>query len=70
MQRLMRPGGLAVVVEFGHMDRPIGPSNDHILTHDQLRALLAGLGLDEVSVHEPGTLLQYHIAVVAQKPEV
>jgi ubiquinone/menaquinone biosynthesis C-methylase UbiE len=69
MVRLLRPGGLMVVAEFGHMDRTIGPPKEHVLPHDELRALLTGLGLAEISVHEPGTLLQHHIAVVAQKPD-
>jgi SAM-dependent methyltransferase len=68
MLRLLRPGGLLVVAEFGHMDRPIGPPKDHVLPHDELRALLTGLGLEELSVHEPGTLFEHHIAVVSRKP--
>jgi ubiquinone/menaquinone biosynthesis C-methylase UbiE len=68
MVRLLRPGGTALFVEFGHMDRPIGPPKDHVLSHDRLRALIAGLGLSELAVHEPGTLLQYHIVVLARKP--
>jgi ubiquinone/menaquinone biosynthesis C-methylase UbiE len=68
MVRLLRPGGTALIVEFGHMDRPVGPPKDHVLPHDELRALIAGLSLTELAVHEPGTLLQYHIVVVARKP--
>jgi ubiquinone/menaquinone biosynthesis C-methylase UbiE len=68
MVRLLRPGGLMLVVEFGHIDRPIGPAKDHVLPHDDLRALVRGMGLEELAVHEPGTLLQYHIAIVARKP--
>ena len=68
MVRILRPLGRAVIVDFGHVDRPIGPPKDHVLTHDDLRELIAGLGLREVAVHEPGTLLDYHIAVVAERP--
>jgi len=68
MVRILRPLGRAVIVDFGHVDRPIGPPKDHVLTHDDLRELVAGLGLREVAVHEPGTLLDYHIAVVAERP--
>jgi ubiquinone/menaquinone biosynthesis C-methylase UbiE len=67
MTRLVRPDGLVVVVEFGHCDRPVGPAKDHVLPHDQLRALIGELGLRELAVHEPGTLVPYHIAIVAQK---
>jgi ubiquinone/menaquinone biosynthesis C-methylase UbiE len=68
MTRLLRPGGRAVVVDYGHVDRPIGPPKDHVLTHDRLREFIRDLGLDEVAVHEPGTLLEHHIVVVAEKP--
>jgi ubiquinone/menaquinone biosynthesis C-methylase UbiE len=68
MVRILRPLGRAVIVDFGHIDRPIGPPKDHVLTHDDLRELVGGLGLREVAVHEPGTLLDYHIAVVAERP--
>ena len=68
MVRILRPQGRAVIVDFGHIDRPVGPPKDHVLTHDALRELIAGMGLREVAVHEPGTLFDYHIAVVAERP--
>ena len=66
--RLLRPGGLLVCIDFGHMDRPVGPPKDHVLTTAAARAVLAGLGLRELAVHEPGTLLRYHLAIVSEKP--
>ena len=68
MGRVVRQGGRVVVVDFGYMDRPIGPPKDHVLTHDRLRELVRTIGLDEIAVHEPGTAFDYHIAVVAEKP--
>lgn len=66
--RLLAPGGLLVDAEFARMDRPVGPPNDHVLALADVRATLTGLGLREVSVHLPGEIGRYHIAVVAQKP--
>lgn len=68
MARLLRPGGRLVVIDFGDIDRPIGPPRDHVLPHDRLRELIRGLGVREIAVYEPGELLQHHIAVVAEKP--
>jgi ubiquinone/menaquinone biosynthesis C-methylase UbiE len=65
--RLLRPGGLLVVVDWGDSERPVGPPLDHVLGLAAARAWLAGLGLPEIEAHEPGTLLQYHLAVVATK---
>jgi ubiquinone/menaquinone biosynthesis C-methylase UbiE len=65
--RLLAPGGLCVVIEFGAIDRPFGPAKDHVLPHDQLRAVAAGLGLAVVAFHAPGEPLPWHVAVVAQK---
>lgn len=68
--RLLRPGGLLVVAEWAPMDRPAGPPNDHVLQRDDLRAVLvAGMGLREVAVRDPGEVGRYHIVIVAQKPE-
>jgi hypothetical protein len=39
-----------------------------VLTTAAARAVLAGLGLRELAVHEPGTLLRYHLAIVSEKP--
>ena len=51
------------------MDRPVGPPNDHVLALDELRAVVAGMGLRELAVHEPGEIGRYHVAiVVAEKP--
>jgi len=66
--RILRPGGRLVVLEFGDIERPVGPERGHVLPHDQLRALVTGLGLRELAVYEPGTLLRYQIAIVAEKP--
>ena len=65
--RVLRPGGLFVVVDWGDKERPVGPGLDHVLGLDAVRDLIAGMGLDVVEAHEPGELLPYHVAVVAVK---
>jgi ubiquinone/menaquinone biosynthesis C-methylase UbiE len=66
--RLLAPGGLLLCAEFARMERPVGPPNDHVLSLDDLRATLAGLGLRERAVFEPGEVGQYHNVIVAEKP--
>jgi SAM-dependent methyltransferase len=68
VQRLLGPGGRLVVIDFAQMDRPVGPPNDHILSLEQVRAAVADLGLRELSVHLPGDVGRYQIAVVAEMP--
>jgi ubiquinone/menaquinone biosynthesis C-methylase UbiE len=65
--RLLRPGGLFVVVDWADVERPVGPPPGHVLGLARVREIVAGIGLDEREVHEPGTLLPYHLAVVAAK---
>ena len=67
--RVLAPGGRLVVIDFGDIDRPVGPPRDHVLSHDELRAVIAGMGLREIAYHEPGELVVYHVIVVAEKPE-
>jgi ubiquinone/menaquinone biosynthesis C-methylase UbiE len=67
IMRLLTPGGLLVAVDFARMDRPVGPPNDHVLALDDARAVLTGMGLRELSVHQPGEIGRYSIAIVAQK---
>jgi ubiquinone/menaquinone biosynthesis C-methylase UbiE len=66
--RLVRPGGRVAVLEFAQMERPVGPPNDHVLSEAEARAVVARLGLLELSVHQPGEVGRYHLAIVAQKP--
>jgi ubiquinone/menaquinone biosynthesis C-methylase UbiE len=66
--RLLAPGGRLVTVEFAQMDRPVGPPNDHVLSREQVRATLTGLGLRELAVYEPGEIGKYHLAVVSEAP--
>jgi ubiquinone/menaquinone biosynthesis C-methylase UbiE len=66
--RVLAPGGRLVVVDFAQMDRPVGPPNDHVLSLDEARAAVAGMGLRELAVHEPGVVGRYEIAIVAEKP--
>ena len=68
VRRLLGPGGRLVVIDFAQMDRPVGPPNDHVLSLEQVRAAVAGLGLRELSVHPPGDVGRYQIAVVAEMP--
>jgi ubiquinone/menaquinone biosynthesis C-methylase UbiE len=65
--RLLRPGGLFVVVDWGDRERPVGPPLDHVLGLGAVREIIADMGLDVVEAHEPGTELPYHLAVVAAK---
>jgi len=65
--RVLKPGGLYVVVDWGDMDRPVGPPPGHVLGLAAIRDIAAGMGLDVVEAHEPGDLLPYHVVVVAEK---
>jgi ubiquinone/menaquinone biosynthesis C-methylase UbiE len=67
--RVLAPGGRLVVIDFGDIERPVGPPRDHVLSHDDLRAVVTGMGLREIAFHEPGELVVYHVIVVAEKPE-
>jgi len=68
MVRVLAPGGWLVVIDYAQMERPVGPANDHVLSLEDARATVAGMGLREVSVHEPGSVGRYQIAIVAEKP--
>ncbi len=65
--RLLRPGGLFVVADWGDKERPIGPPVGHVLGLAAARDVVAAMGLEEVEAHEPGTLLSHHLAIVAAK---
>ena len=65
--RLLRPGGLFVVADWGDVERPVGPPVDHVLGLAAVREIVASMELDERESHEPGTLLPYHLAMVAAK---
>ena len=65
--RLLRPGGLFVVVDWGDCERPVGPPVEHVLGLAAVRDVIASMGLSEVQAHEPGTLLPYHLSMVAAK---
>jgi SAM-dependent methyltransferase len=66
--RVLRSGGLFVVVDWGDTERPVGPPPGHVLGLAAVREILAGMGLDVVEKHAPGDLLPYHVVVVAAKP--
>ena len=68
IRRLLAPGGLLVAAEFARMDRPVGPPNDHVLTLDDVRALLAETGLAELALYAPGSVGLYHNVIVAEMP--
>ena len=65
--RLLRPGGLFVVVDWGDRERPVGPPLDHVLGLAAVRDIVREMGLEELEAHEPGTELPYHLVVVAAK---
>ena len=64
---LLRPGGLFVVVDWGNLERPVGPPLDHVLGLSAVRDVIREMGLEEIEAHEPGTELPYHLVVVAAK---
>ncbi|HEY5387302.1 MAG TPA: class I SAM-dependent methyltransferase [Thermoleophilia bacterium] len=65
--RLLRPGGLFVVVDWGDRERPAGPPLDHVLGLAAVRDIIREMGLEELEAHEPGTELPYHLVMVAAK---
>ena len=65
--RVLRPGGLFVVFDWGDKERPVGPPIGHVLGLDAVRDIIAGMDLEELEAHEPGDGLPYHLAVVAVK---
>jgi ubiquinone/menaquinone biosynthesis C-methylase UbiE len=65
--RVLRPGGLFVVVDWADTERPVGPPPGHVLGMTAVRDIVAGMELDVVEAHEPGGLLPYHLVVVAAK---
>lgn len=65
--RVLRPGGLFVVVDWADTERPVGPPPGHVLGMTAVRDIVTGMGLAIVEDHEPGGLLPYHLAVVAEK---
>lgn len=67
VKRVLRPGGLFVVVDWGDMERPVGPPRGHVLGLAAVREIATGMGLDVVAAHEPGELLPYHVVLVAAK---
>jgi ubiquinone/menaquinone biosynthesis C-methylase UbiE len=66
--RVLAPGGRLVVVDYAQMDRPVGPPNDHVLSLDEARAVLRGIGVRELAVRGPGEVGRYSIALVTEKP--
>lgn len=65
--RLLRPGGLFVVLDWGDRERPVGPPVGHVLGLAAVRDIIAQMGLEEIEAHEPGTELPYHLVMVAAK---
>ena len=65
--RLLHPGGLFVVVDWGDRERPHGPPLDHVLGLAAVRDIIREMGLELIEAHEPGTELPYHLVVVAAK---
>jgi ubiquinone/menaquinone biosynthesis C-methylase UbiE len=65
--RLLRPGALFVVIDWGDLERTVGPPIGHVLGLAAVRDIVTSMGLDVVEAHAPGTLLPYHLAVVAAR---
>lgn len=65
--RLLRPGGLFVVVDWGDRERPVGPPPTHVLGLAAVRGVISQMNLEEVEAHEPGDLLPYHLVAVAAR---
>ena len=68
VKRVLRPGGLFVVVDWGDTERPVGPPKGHVLGLAAVREIVEGMGLAVLEAHEPGELLKYHLTLVATKP--
>jgi ubiquinone/menaquinone biosynthesis C-methylase UbiE len=66
--RLLRPGGLFVVVDWGPADRPVGPPPGHVLGLEAVRKIAREMGLEEMEVHDQGDGLCCHVVLVARKP--
>lgn len=66
--RLLRPGGLFVVVDWGAKERPVGPPLGHVLGLETVRTIARDMGLEEVEVHDQGDGLCCHVVLVARKP--
>ncbi len=66
--RLLRPGGLFVVLDWDDRERPVGPPAGHVLGLTAVRDLVVGMGLQEIEARESGPELPYHLTVVAAKP--
>jgi SAM-dependent methyltransferase len=66
--RLLRPGGLFVVVDWGPADRPVGPPPGHVLGLETVRRIAQEMGLEEVEAHDQGDGLCCHVVLVARKP--
>jgi hypothetical protein len=56
-----------VVVDWGDRERPVGPPIEHVLGPSAVRDIVRSMGLDVVEAHAPGTLLPYHLALVAAR---
>ena len=67
VSRVLKPGGLFVVVDWGDTERPVGPPPGHVLGLAAVRDIITGMGLDVVETHEPGDLLRYHVVAVARR---
>jgi ubiquinone/menaquinone biosynthesis C-methylase UbiE len=65
--RVLKPGGLFVVVDWGDTERPLGPPRGHVLGLQAIRDVIAGMDLEMVEDHEPGEMLPYHVVAVARK---
>jgi ubiquinone/menaquinone biosynthesis C-methylase UbiE len=66
--RLLRPGGLFVVIDWGAHERPVGPPLGHVLGLEAVRTIASDMGLEEVEVHDQGDGLCCHVVLVARKP--
>lgn len=68
--RVLRSGGLFVIIDWGDVERPVGPPLDHVLDAAAVCGLVARMGLEVVSEQEPGEQVPYHRVVVARRPSV
>jgi ubiquinone/menaquinone biosynthesis C-methylase UbiE len=66
--RLLHPGGLFVIVDWGDKERPVGPPLNHVLGLTAVRKIVQDMGLEEIEAHEPGDGLCCHVVCVARKP--
>jgi len=64
-RRLLRPGGLLVVIDWKPEETPMGPPLEVRIAPERVREQLEAAGFQAVTRHDP---LPYHYFITAEKP--